>query len=682
MWHDSVSAACTGGANVQSPKIFPTLRGEIIAQDEFILPLKIDIVVDSFRPRRGPSQPSYTYALTNRMNTMKKFILATFPIFLVFFFTQSMNAKTDSPNNTKDNAAFSRMCDEFVKGSLALSPVSASAAGYHKHVDPKTGKEVRLDAELDDVGPQGVAEQLKFYRDWRRRFQTQTPLASLNEEDAADYRLIDDQIALTLLELEQIQNYRHNPTAYVELLGNALFLPLSQEYASKDERLADIVSRIGQIPRFIDQAKGQLLDADPIFVSTAIDENAGNLSLIGEVGNDVDPNAALKAQFDKVAPPAKKALTDFDEWMKNTLAKRSTNGRTWRLGNRWYAEKFRYVMETSIDPAQLLKDAEAQLAQTRAEMLQIALPLYHEMYPGQDDYSTLSAHDRENKVISAVLDKVDLEHPKRDDLLDAVKSDLDRIKQFIREKKIVALSPRDNLKVIPTPEFMRGIYSVAGFHPAPPLEPNAEAQYWVTPIDPKMPEAKAESKLREYNNYTLQWLTMHEALPGHYIQFEHADDVQPLTRRLVRNLFGNGSYVEGWAEYISDVMTNEGYLDSSPKFRLVRLKVSLRSMINAILDIRMQTMNMTDQEALDLMMLDGFQTQAEADGKLRRAKLSSTQLPTYFVGTRQWWALRKKYQAEKGSGFTLAEFHNRALDEGPLPIEYLQKIILPKNTSH
>jgi uncharacterized protein (DUF885 family) len=396
------------------------------------------------------------------------------------------------------------------------------------------------------------------------------------------------------------------------------------------------------------------------------------------VANDVASNPQLKTQYDRVAPAAKKALTDFNDWMKNDLAKRPTNGRTWRLGPEFYALKFRYVMETSIDPAQLLKDAEAELARTRNEMLQIALPLYKQMYPGQDDYESLPQHERENKILPAVLDKISDEHPQRDQLMDAVKADLEGIKQFIREKKIVALSSRDNLKVIPTPEFMRGIYSVAGFHNAPPLEPNAEAQYWVTPIDPKTPEAKAESKLREYNNYTLKWLTIHEALPGHYIQFEHADDVEPLTRRLVRNLFGNGCYVEGWAEYIADVMTQEGYLDSSPKFRLMRMKVWLRAVANTILDIRMQTMNMTDEQAMDLMRNETFQTQAEADGKLRRAKLSSTQLPTYFVGTRQWWDLRRKYQAAKGDAFTLEEFHNRALDQGPLPIEYLEKIILPQ----
>ena len=586
-------------------------------------------------------------------------------------------AQTMKPN-TEANAKFAQMCDQFVKDSLALSPVNASQAGYHKHTDPKTGKTIELDAQLDDVSAAGMAAQENFYKDWRRRFRKETPIASLNAEDAADSRLIDDQIAFNLLELESIQNYKHNPTVYVELLGNGLFLPLTQEYASKEVRVGDVISRMQQIPRFLEQAKSELTDADPIFISTAVDENEGNINLVDSVAGDIPAGSPLKAQYDKAAPAAKQALNDFNAWMKKDLAKRPTNGRTWRLGERWYAEKFHLVMETSILPNDLLADAEKEVKTVREEMLEIALPLYKQMYPGQDDYASLPQEERENKIISAVLNKIGDEHPQPDQLIEAVKADVDGIRQFIIQKRIVTLSNRDNLKVIPTPEFERGIYSVAGFHGAPPLEPNAEAQYWVTPIDPKMPAAKVESKLREYNNYTLKWLTIHEALPGHYVQAEHADDVQPPTRRVLRNLFGNGPYVEGWAEYGADVMTQEGYLDFNPKFRLVRQKVWLRGVANTILDIRLQTMNMTDQEALDLMTKECFQTEAEAEGKLVRAKLSSTQLPTYFVGTQQWWQLRKKYQAAKGSAFTLEEFHDKALDQGPLPIEYLEKIILPE----
>jgi uncharacterized protein (DUF885 family) len=218
---------------------------------------------------------------------------------------------------------------------------------------------------------------------------------------------------------------------------------------------------------------------------------------------------------------------------------------------------------------------------------------------------------------------------------------------------------------------------VAGFHSAPPLEPQAEAEYWVTPIDPKMPADKAESKLREYNNYTLEWLSLHEALPGHYVQFEHLNDIQPESRRLVLSLLGNGAYIEGWAEYGAQVMMDEGFLNNDPKFRMMMRKVRLRVISNAILDICMQTMGMTDEQAMDLMTKDTFQTQAEAEGKLVRAKLSSTQLPTYYVGLREWLAFRKRYQDAAGKNFDMLKFHDLVLDQGPLPVPVVEKLVMP-----
>jgi uncharacterized protein (DUF885 family) len=583
-----------------------------------------------------------------------------------------------SNSSVEANAKFAKLSEDFIHQTLALSPSTASQAGYHQYVDPKTGKTIALDALLDDVSPAGVAEQRRVYTQFRERFRTETPLATLGVEDAADWQLIDDQIALTLLEFDRIQNYKHNPTDYVELLGSALFQPLTDDYAPQDVRLGHILSRISATPRFLEQARGQLVDADPIFIKVAIEENEGNVDLIGHTIAPAFPaGSKLKAQFDQVAPAAIEALKSFSRWLQDDLAKRKTD-RTWRLGKDLYAEKFRLVMETPVTPDQVLADAEAELKTKRAEMLQIALPLHKQYFPDHDDHASLTPQERENKVIGEVLRKISEDRPKRDDLMQTVKDDLVGIRQFIIDKKIVSLKSRDNLKVIPTPPFMRGIYSVAGFHGAPPLDPNAEAQYWVTPIDPKTPEDKAESKLREYNNWVLKWLTIHEALPGHYVQAEHANEIQPVTRRLVRSLYGNGAYVEGWAEYIAQVMMQQGFADNDPRYRLSYLKVWLRAVGNTILDVRMQTMNMTDDEAMSFMMNDAFQTRAEAEGKLQRAKLSSTQLPTYFVGTSEWWRLRRAYEAAKDKDFTLADFHDRALDQGALPVPWLGNILLQK----
>jgi uncharacterized protein (DUF885 family) len=593
--------------------------------------------------------------------------------------SQQTNA---SPDAARAAAAqkFAALCDQFMKESLALSPSSASAAGYHIHHDLKTGKAIELDALLDDLSLESIAQQRAFYATWRERFRKETPLAELDPEDVADWQLVDDQIGLSLLEFDKIQSYRHNPTVVVELIGNALFLPLTQTYAPHDVRVGHVLSRVRQIPRLLDQVKPYLTDADPVWVSTAVEENAGNIDLIeNAVAQEIPADSPLKAQYDEAAPPAIAALNDFSHWLQNDLGKRPSK-LTWRLGKELYDQKFKLVMETPVTPQEVLADAEQDMKSVRAEMLQIALPLHAQMYQGHNDHAELSTHDRENLIIGEVLQKISDEHPRRDQLQQTIEADLAGITQFIREKKIVSLSGRDNLKVIPTPPFERGIYSVAGFHSAPPLEPQAEAEYWVTPIDRQMPEDKAESKLREYNNFTLQWLSIHEALPGHYVQFEHLNDIQPERRRLLRALYANGAYVEGWAEYIAQVMMDEGFLNNDPRFRMVMRKIRLRVISNAILDIKMHTMDMTDRQALDLMTKDSFQTQAEAEGKLRRVKLSSTQLPTYYVGIREWFALREKYQAAAGKNFNLLKFHDLVLDEGPLPVPVVEKLVVPSQS--
>ena len=254
---------------------------------------------------------------------------------------------------------FAQLSDQFMKDSLAMSPTNASAAGYHKHIDPKTGKTIELDALLDDMSLGAFAKQRAFYAEWRQRFRTETPVASLAPEDAADWHLIDDQIGLSLLDLDHIQGYRHHPTVPVELIGNAIFLPLSQSYAPKDVRLGHVISRIGQIPRLLDQVKQYLSDADPIFVNTAIQENEGNIDLIqNTVAGEISPGSPLKAEYDRVAPAAIAALKNFNQWLADDLGKRKSR-LTWRLGTDLYDQKFKLVMETSVTPAEVLSESRA-----------------------------------------------------------------------------------------------------------------------------------------------------------------------------------------------------------------------------------------------------------------------------------------------------------------------------------
>ena len=552
--------------------------------------------------------------------------------------------------------------DEFVYEQLSFSPVTATQVGYHQH------KGVNLDSLVDNVSQAELDRQRQFYRQFRQRLTQAVRPEELSAEDRADYDLISDQISLQLLELDEIQNWRHNPTVYVELIGNALFYPYVLEYAPKPERYRQIISRLEKAPAFLDQARQNLAAAPEIWRTVAIDENNGNIGLVDKTLRAGAP-AELKADFDKAASTALTALRAFNDYLKNDLAKQQGD---WRLGKEKYARKFRYVLESDQTPEQVLAAAEQELKAVRKQMFDLALPLHHKMYPSHKDPVDL------NLIVGETLARIAEKHATPDTYFSDARRDLNEAREFVLAKNLLPLPPHDNLQVIETPEFMRGIYAVGGFVAAPALEPQLGAFYWLTPIPKTWPRQRIDSKLREYNFYNLKLLTTHEAIPGHYVQLEYANQVQPQGRRVLRAVFGNGAYVEGWAVYSTEMMLDEGYLDNSPELRLTFLKQQLRVLANAIMDVRLQTMGMTDQEAMDLMLKQTFQENEEATAKLQRAKLSSCQLPTYFIGWRDWRRVRDQYKQAKGAAFQLSEFHRQALAPGSIALPSLARILTGK----
>jgi len=537
---------------------------------------------------------------------------------------------------------FSKLTEDFVYGSLALSPVSATQAGYHEH------QGVKLDEKLDDFSPSGIEAARKFDAGFHDRLAAIDQQA-LSAEERADYQIIENAIELSLLDLQQIQSYRHNPTIYVELVGNALFSPFVLEYAPLDTRYRQIIQRLSQAPVLMDQAKVNLTDSPEVWTRVAREENDGNIDLIDKTLRAKAP-ANLKADFDKAAGPALDSLRSFNSFLKDDLSKRTSD---WRLGKERYSKKFAYTLVAGKTPEEVLSEAETALKETRQQMTKLAAP----------------------HSIREALDAIAKQHTTPEHFMDEARKGLEVATEFVRQKHLVTFPSRSNLQVIPTPEFMRGTYGVAGFNPAPAFEPQLGAFYWVTPIPSDWPRERIESKLREYNRFGLMQITIHEAMPGHYVQFEVADNLEPKSRRALRNIYGNVPYVEGWALYTQQMMSEEGFMDNSVELRLTFYKQLLRSIANSILDIRLQTMNMTDQQALDLMIKDTFQEKEEATAKLQRAQLTSCQLPTYFVGLRGWLDTREEYKKRKGSAFVLSEFHDAALKESAVPLPPLGRLL-------
>ncbi len=554
-----------------------------------------------------------------------------------------------------------KLSEEFVYTVLSFSPSAATNAGLHTYDNTK------LDDLLDDFSPKGMENQRRFYDLFAAKLD-EIPADRLNAQQQADLAILRDQTSLALLDLREIRTALHNPTLYVETLGNALFGPYVLEYAPKPDRFRSIIARLRRVPLFLDQAGINVIASPRIWTDVAMEENEGNINLVDKVLRAEVPSE-LRADYDSAAKSALDAMRKFGAFLKTDLSGRDRAD--WRLGREKYTRKFRYTLQSGIEADSALEMAENDLQAVRRRMLDLALPLHRKEFPSHGDHADLEPAARQNQVIGEVLGRIAERHSTRESYMEDARRDLEEARAFVEAKHLVTLPPRSNLTVIPTPEFMRGIYAVGGFASAPALEPKLGAFYWVTPIPETWPAERVESKLREYNFYKLKLLTIHEAMPGHYVQMEYANEVQPASRRLLRSIFGNGPYIEGWGQYATQVMIDEGYLDHSPELALTFAKEELRVIANAILDVRLQMLNMTDQEALDLMEKQTFQEAEEATAKLQRAKLSAAQLPTYFVGWRGWIRVRDEYRKARGDSYRLQEYNDAALRQGAVPLTML-----------
>jgi uncharacterized protein (DUF885 family) len=562
-----------------------------------------------------------------------------------------------SRSGTSDRATMN-IDEDFVRETLRLSPTSATAQGLHE------SHGTLLDEFLDDLSPSGLKHSRDVYRQFLRRVD-QASKNSLSPEEQADLELIRLASLAALLDLNDVQSYRHNPTMYVEMIGNGLYSPLVLEYAPFDKRMGQIISRMEQIPAVLETAKKNLVDAPAVWVNVAVEENEGNVGLIDQTIRAKVPES-MRKRFDGAASSALKSLRAFNDYLKRDLSQHQSD---WRLGENLYDRKFQLSLATGISPAEALKDAEEALTRIRDDMGRQAKAVYPKYFPGK------RAPAEVNQLVSSVLDRIAADHVTPDKYFEQAKQDLQSATEFVKEHNLMPLPKVSELSVIPTPEFMRGIYGVGGFAPAPALAPQLGSFYWITPLTPDMGPDRIESKLREYNRYGLEILTIHEAMPGHYLQSQFASGVQPKWRGTLRNLYGNTPYVEGWAVYATEMMIANGY-DKTPEMQLTFGKQMLRVVSNTILDIRLHTRGMTDEQAMRLMVDNTFQEGEEAEKKLQRAKLSSCQLPTYFVGWSGWDRLKKDYAAAKGGNFSLHDFHERALNEGAVSLPALHKLLI------
>ena len=568
---------------------------------------------------------------------------------------------------------FPALASEFVYTSLAFSPAGATQSGLHDGTDPYTGRRVHFDSLLDSFSPAAIAKQRAYFEKVQGRLAAMNR-SRLDAQTQADYDVVANAAGFALFTLTRERFHERKPQLYAEDLGNTLFSNISLEYADKNARAADLAARVAGVPAFLAVARKNLQATNEIYSRVALEETDGVIGLVKGLGTDFTRGTPAEARYARVSPAAIAALEGYERFIRDSLPRRGTFD--WRMGSALFDEKWKYSLQVSLTPSEVLRIAEDSMRTTRNAMLVLARPLHDKWFP--DHRHTGDSTAVLNAIVSETLARIGSEHANRDSLLQEAKGDVSTLERVVRDKRIISIDTFPNLRVIPTPEFMRGVYGVAGAVFAPPLNPGLATFYWVTPIPAAWTTERADSKLREYNTYKMLDITMHEGVPGHVAQGAYANLLTPEWRRLLRSVYSNTPYVEGWAVYAEHVMMYDAHVDGGDpvKMRLTDLKGMLRIYANAILDVRLQTRNMPGDSAVAFMMRDAFQERPEAEAKLQRAQLDYVQLNAYFAGVEDWTRLRQEVQKRDGASFNLCRYHDTVLLYGALPVPIIRRLYM------
>ncbi len=573
--------------------------------------------------------------------------------------------RTWNPADTRFYVAAEAYLDRMMR----LNPSVATYMGYH-----------RYDPFVDDLSDEGIAEKVSFYEQSASTFSA-FDRNQLSVGAAIDLDLVTNDIESSLFYLTELRSHENDPQVYNDILGYGMLYLTILEPGSPDwpERLEAILSRLRGLPRFLDDARDNLKSPSMVLTQFIIEQHPGNITFFERSLPPLfDGHPSLKAELDRDLPGALDALRDYQHFLEGDLRKRSTGH--WRLGKTMWTRKLHYALQSDMTPSEILDRAMAHMRDERKEMLDLARPMHDRMFPGHSHPE--KGDDLINVVVEEVVSEVSKNHSTPDRLLEDCRRWIGKIKAFIRQKDLITLPPEsDNFVIEPTPAFLDGM-AVAFFNPAPAFDPDLKKSYWISSIprtgDREADARRTESYLREYNDYGLQSLSIHEAFPGHYVQFYYA--LKSPIASIYKKVFSSGTFAEGWAVHCEKQMFRLGYAADEPGALLIHKKMSLRSSINAILDARLHTEDLDDREAdrwaLEMMRKHGFQEETEAVQKLRRAKVTSTQLSTYFVGSIELEDLMEEYRRRQGNRFSLREFNERLLSFGTIPPRAVRRLML------
>lgn len=571
--------------------------------------------------------------------------------FIVSACNQSQDKNTSDMNN---NEKFNAYKESFVEELWQLYPEWATGVGYTKYDSVlKIPDEIYRNAQLQFATTH--LEKLKA-------FTTE----SLDNGNKTDKAMMQNFLEGIIFNIKEFKSYEWNPSNYN--VAGSIADVLNDKKRDVQQKLRVIYVRLKSVPDYYAAAQKNIQNPTLEHAELAIQQNKGALAYIQGTVLDSIGKAQFKAHEEQsmtaALESAVNAIKDYIAFLETKVKSmlQQGNARNFRIGEALYNKKFQYDIESGYSAKEIYEKALKRKDELHYEMLRIA----DELWP---KYMANTRPPRnEKQKIKLLIERIAVNHVHRDSFLTAIETQIKELVDFVNNKQLIYLDPSKPLVVRKTPEYMDGVAGASISSPGP-YDKDGNTYYNVTPLT-AYTEAEAESYLREYNHYILQILNIHEAIPGHYTQLVYANQ----SPSIIKSILGNGAMIEGWAVYTERMMLEEGY-NNSPEMWLMYYKWHLRVVCNTILDYSVHVLNMQEADALELLMNEAFQEEAEARGKWKRVTLTSVQLCSYFTGYTEIYDLREEIKKKQGDKFNLKQFHETFLSFGSAPVREIKKLM-------
>jgi uncharacterized protein (DUF885 family) len=553
-----------------------------------------------------------------------------------------------------EDAEYESVAEEYIKTYLTAHPLQGTALGLHEYDGKITDySRLALDAELN---------RLQRFDDRLSKFDP----SKLSSRQSIDLRILQTAVKRDLFEMQEMSIFERNPMVYARAADVNVYI--KRNFAPLEDRVRSLVAIESQIPNILIAARTNLNEKLPKpFVELAIQIARGSADflkkdLVAAVGSVKDEQ--LRAAFQEANRKAANALNDYAAWLeREKLPKASPD---FALGE----EKFtRFLAQTELVDLPPQKILEIGMAQLKAE---------------QNAFGEAAKKIDSNKSAIEVFKQIQSEHPTPDKLIPDVAKDLDKIRKYVLNRHLVGIPSDIRAKVKETPQYLRAT-SFASMDTPGPFEKRAtEAYYYVTPTENNWPEKQKQEWLTAFNYYTSDITSIHEAYPGHYVQFLH---LNASTASKVEKIFGSYAFIEGWAHYCEKMMLDEGFgsptssnaseqdTKRAAKYRMAQADEALLRLCRLCVSIKMHTQNMSVDEATKFFQDNCYYEEKPARQEAIRGTFDPGYL-NYTLGKLQILKLRDDYKAQQGDDFSLQKFHNELLNHGMPPIRLLREIML------